>query len=111
MDSKPRARYTLEFKLEAIRLVKAGQSAAGGSGQTWHCESKHQRLSPAPAQRGNQQAQHSCGWRQANQQRCATDPHQSHPRAGQRRIWLAAHMQRVAGAGHPRWQRAREKAP
>jgi hypothetical protein len=49
MDNKPRARYTLEFKLEAILLVKAGQSAAGGSGQTWHCESKHQRLSPAPA--------------------------------------------------------------
>jgi transposase len=28
MDKKPRARYTLEFKLEALRLVKAGQSAA-----------------------------------------------------------------------------------
>ena len=26
MSSKSRARYTLEFKLEAIRLVKAGQS-------------------------------------------------------------------------------------
>jgi transposase-like protein len=26
MSVKPRARYTLEFKLEAVRLVKAGQS-------------------------------------------------------------------------------------
>ena len=26
--SKPRARYTLEFKLEAVRLVKGGQVAA-----------------------------------------------------------------------------------
>jgi transposase-like protein len=24
-ESKPRARYTLEFKLEAVRLVKGGQ--------------------------------------------------------------------------------------
>jgi transposase len=42
MDNKPRARYTLEFKLEAIRLVKAGQSAAvvaatlGIANQTLH---------------------------------------------------------------------------
>ena len=28
MSVKPRARYTLEFKLEAVRLVKAGQSCA-----------------------------------------------------------------------------------
>jgi transposase len=28
MSVKPRARYTLEFKLEAVRLVKAGQSMA-----------------------------------------------------------------------------------
>jgi transposase len=28
MSVKPRARYTLEFKLEAVRLVRAGQSAA-----------------------------------------------------------------------------------
>ena len=27
-ESKPRARYTLEFKLEAVRLVKGGQVAA-----------------------------------------------------------------------------------
>ena len=27
-ESKPRARYTLEFKLEALRLVKGGQVAA-----------------------------------------------------------------------------------
>ena len=27
-DAKHRARYTLEFKLEAVRLVKAGQEAA-----------------------------------------------------------------------------------
>ena len=27
-DAKPRARYTLEFKLEAVRLVKAGQEAS-----------------------------------------------------------------------------------
>ena len=26
-ESKPRARYTLEFKLEAVRLVKGGQVA------------------------------------------------------------------------------------
>ena len=26
-DAKHRARYTLEFKLEAVRLVKAGQEA------------------------------------------------------------------------------------
>lgn len=42
MDKKPRARYALEFKLEAIRLVKAGQSAAvvaatlGIANQTLH---------------------------------------------------------------------------
>lgn len=28
MNKAKRARYTLEFKLEAVRLVKAGQSAA-----------------------------------------------------------------------------------
>ena len=28
MSVKPRAQFTLEFKLEAVRLVKAGQSAA-----------------------------------------------------------------------------------
>ena len=28
MDAKQRAKYTLEFKLEAVRLVKAGQEAA-----------------------------------------------------------------------------------
>jgi hypothetical protein len=27
-ESKPRARYTLEFKLESFRLVKGGQVAA-----------------------------------------------------------------------------------
>ena len=27
-ESKPRARYTLEFKLEALKLVKGGQVAA-----------------------------------------------------------------------------------
>ena len=27
-ESKPRARYTLEFKLEALKLVKVGQVAA-----------------------------------------------------------------------------------
>ncbi len=27
-DGQPRGRYTLEFKLEAVRLVKAGQAAA-----------------------------------------------------------------------------------
>ena len=27
-ELKPRARYTLEFKLEAVRLVKGGQVAA-----------------------------------------------------------------------------------
>ena len=27
-ESKPRARYTLEFKLEAVRLVKGGQVSA-----------------------------------------------------------------------------------
>ena len=27
-DGQPRGRYTLEFKLEAVRLVKGGQSAA-----------------------------------------------------------------------------------
>ena len=27
-ESKPRARYTLQFKLEAVRLVKGGQVAA-----------------------------------------------------------------------------------
>ena len=27
-ESKPRARYTLEYKLEAVRLVKVGQVAA-----------------------------------------------------------------------------------
>ena len=26
-ESKPRARYTLEFKLEAVRLLKGGQVA------------------------------------------------------------------------------------
>ena len=29
MSKTRRARYTLEFKLEAVRLVKAGQSVAG----------------------------------------------------------------------------------
>ena len=28
MDTKQRAKYTLEFKLEAVRLVKAGQEAS-----------------------------------------------------------------------------------
>ena len=28
-ESKRRARYTLEFKMEAVRLVKGGQVAAG----------------------------------------------------------------------------------
>ena len=28
MDAKQRAKYTLEFKLEAVRLVKAGQEAS-----------------------------------------------------------------------------------
>ncbi len=28
MSVKPRAPYTLEFKLEAVRLIKAGQSCA-----------------------------------------------------------------------------------
>jgi transposase len=28
MSSKVRAQYTLEFKLEAVRLVKSGQSLA-----------------------------------------------------------------------------------
>ncbi len=42
MTKAPRARYTLEFKLEAVRLVKGGQSAAatakilGISQQTLH---------------------------------------------------------------------------
>ena len=27
-ESKPRARYTLEFKMEAVRLVRGGQVAA-----------------------------------------------------------------------------------
>ena len=27
-DARHRARYTLEFKLEAVRLVKAGQEAS-----------------------------------------------------------------------------------
>ncbi len=27
-DGQPRGKYTLEFKLEAVRLVKAGQAAA-----------------------------------------------------------------------------------
>lgn len=28
IDGQPRGKYTLEFKLEAVRLVKAGQAAA-----------------------------------------------------------------------------------
>jgi transposase len=42
MSSKVRAQYTLEFKLEAVRLVKSGQSLAitaatlGVSSQTIH---------------------------------------------------------------------------
>jgi transposase len=49
MDKKPRARYTLEFKLEALRLVKAGQSAGvvaatlGLAGQTLHNWQKAER--------------------------------------------------------------------
>ena len=27
-DGQPRGKYTLEFKLEAVRLVKGGQAAA-----------------------------------------------------------------------------------
>ena len=42
MQKRPRAKYTLEYKLEALRLISAGQSVAvvaatlGISDQTLH---------------------------------------------------------------------------
>jgi len=35
-ELKPRARYTLEYKLEAVMLVKGGQVAAVDGQDTWH---------------------------------------------------------------------------
>ena len=35
-DSKRRARYTLEYKLEAVRLVKAGPGGSSDGQDTWH---------------------------------------------------------------------------
>jgi transposase len=49
MQKRPRAKYTLEFKLEALRLIGAGQSVAvvaatlGISDQTLHNWLKAQR--------------------------------------------------------------------
>ncbi len=34
-DGQPRGKYTLEFKLEAVRLVKAGQAVANVLGMTF----------------------------------------------------------------------------
>jgi putative transposase len=61
MSKAKRARYTLEFKLEAVRLVKAGQSIAavgatlGVAGQTiaiWVIAKREGRLGGAGAHRG-----------------------------------------------------------
>ncbi len=38
-EAKQRARYTLEFKLEAVRLVKAGQEASV-TALCWACPSR-----------------------------------------------------------------------
>jgi transposase-like protein len=35
-DGQPRGKYTLEFKLEAVRLVKGGQAASVTAQGTWH---------------------------------------------------------------------------
>ena len=35
-DGQPRGRYTLEFKLEAVRLVKGGQAGAVTAESPWH---------------------------------------------------------------------------
>ena len=49
MQKRPRAKYTLEYKLEALRLIGAGQSVAvvaatlGIAGQTLHNWLKAQR--------------------------------------------------------------------
>ena len=49
-----RARYTLEFKLEAIRLVKAGQSRTGSVGDgagVGHAQADPESLDSAGGER------------------------------------------------------------
>jgi hypothetical protein len=41
MTKTARARYTLEFKLEAVRLVEGGQSIAAAARTRWAWSSRH----------------------------------------------------------------------
>ena len=61
-----RAKYTLEFKLEAVRLVKGGQAAGGDCQDIGGAEADAGQLDQAAPQRATKRGRRQTGKRRAD---------------------------------------------